>query len=955
MKKKWVIIALLFNSTQLFSQGLLNVKNKPAINFSAIKNWPKLANSIRISPNGEYILYTIINQPIGGSTVIAQAVNNSWTKEFVGVESDEFSDDSQWAILKEGDSLGLLSLGNNDIAWLTKIGQYVSIMKNNRSCVAYMRNNGDRDLVIRELGSGKNESFHDVIDFQLDDQKKYLTWRSCKKNDIGFLYDFHFMNLVNDQKKIICQNAAIPFNNMGFNQRGNSLLYSCISQTDKDTLYFLHLYESGTNLDQIIWENKRAPGNCTWDKSGQQITFYTRDTIWYFKKGMVKMKPLITNSTAGISEGFKINPDGPVTFNQTGKIIMFYIVEREKVLPLPSPNSIKVDVWHYRDKELQSVQLGSDGVSFKSFAAAANIVDSKVIRIEQEGERSSSPLWNAKNHLILLPESNSATIENFWQKGKKDTSSFLFSLKDGSRTPLKIEIGYFDPVLELSPKDDYVLYYDPFEDGYCSYQISQGITRHLTKKLGLSWRRTQFYQYFNTPNPFFEKDPRPRGIAGWTEGDTSLLVYDSYDLWKIDPSGVKNPVNITHGYGRKNHVVLEINSICRFEDRDVFNETSLIFNAFNEDTKHSGYFRIPSDFDRNQSSEPLSMGPYSNIDLLKATNSDTWILTRGSFNNAPNLYATNDFKRFTRLSNIQPHKEFNWYTTELVNWKLSNGENCQGLLFKPENLDSSKKYPLLFNYYQSSSDGAFTYFEPKFAYASNINIPYFVSKEYLVFMPDIHFRMGHPGESVLNSLISVVQELSKRSYVDLKRMGLAGHSWGGYETNYLVTHSHLFEAASEGAGPSDFISDYNGINGLNGIGPCHQSLYEVGQSRIGGTLWQKPDLFIENSPIFNADQVTTPLLIVHNKNDKSVPWSQGVEMFTALRRLGKRVWMLQYDNEEHNLTQAGNIIDYTIRLTQFFDHYLKNLPAPKWMTEGIPASQKGIVDGLELDLSRNEP
>jgi dipeptidyl aminopeptidase/acylaminoacyl peptidase len=183
-------------------------------------------------------------------------------------------------------------------------------------------------------------------------------------------------------------------------------------------------------------------------------------------------------------------------------------------------------------------------------------------------------------------------------------------------------------------------------------------------------------------------------------------------------------------------------------------------------------------------------------------------------------------------------------------------------------------------------------------------------------------------------------------------MGLAGHSWGGFETNYILTHSHLFAAAAEGAGVSDAISLYNAFSGA---GTSNQPEYEVGQTRIGSTLWQRPDLYIENSPVLRADKVTTPLLILHNREDKAVAWAQGVELFTALRRLGKRAWMLEYEGEGHGLTKPENILDYTTRLTQFFDHYLKGAPAPVWMTQGVPQSRKGIDSGLELDTTGREP
>ena len=287
-----------------------------------------------------------------------------------------------------------------------------------------------------------------------------------------------------------------------------------------------------------------------------------------------------------------------------------------------------------------------------------------------------------------------------------------------------------------------------------------------------------------------------------------------------------------------------------------------------------------------------------------------------------------------------------------MNWTLPDGDNCQGILFKPENFDSTKKYPLIFNYYETSSQALYDYHKPGWTNSSNINVPYYVSRGYLVFMPDIHIKIGDPLRSALNAVESAARILSKRGYIDPKKMALIGHSYGGFETNYIITHSNLFAAAVEGAGASNYISLYGSVL-LSGSSKEWDA--ETGQMRIGTSLWQRPDLYLKNSAVLKADHVATPLLILHNKLDDAVPWEQGVELFTALRRLGKLCWMLQYDGEGHGLLKQENLRDYTIRQLQFFDHYLKGAPAPKWMTEGVTGRLKGINNGYELDVNGKEP
>ncbi len=244
---------------------------------------------------------------------------------------------------------------------------------------------------------------------------------------------------------------------------------------------------------------------------------------------------------------------------------------------------------------------------------------------------------------------------------------------------------------------------------------------------------------------------------------------------------------------------------------------------------------------------------------------------------------------------------------------------------------------MIFFYYEKYSDALNDFIHPALSNGV-MNIPWFVSNGYLVFVPDIYFSDGHPGRSALNSVVSAAQFLSRMPFVDSKHMGLQGHSFGGFETNYIVSRTTIFAAAAPSAGVSDLFSDYGHDYGY----------YEGGQGRIGASLWERPDLYIENSSLFRADKVTTPILIMHNRRDGIVHFDQGLEWFNALSRLGKKVWMLSYDKEGHTIRDEKNELDYSVRLGQFFDHYLKGKPAPLWMTKGT----KG-PEGFESDTSES--
>jgi dipeptidyl aminopeptidase/acylaminoacyl peptidase len=218
---------------------------------------------------------------------------------------------------------------------------------------------------------------------------------------------------------------------------------------------------------------------------------------------------------------------------------------------------------------------------------------------------------------------------------------------------------------------------------------------------------------------------------------------------------------------------------------------------------------------------------------------------------------------------------------------------------------------------------------------TSINPTYYASNGYLVFMPDIVYKVGAPGQSAVKCVLPGVQAVVDRGCVDENAIGIQGHSWGGYQIAYLVTQTTRFKAAAPGALVSNMVSAYDGIRW--GTGLPRQFQYERTQSRIGATLWQAPQRFIENSPIFMADRVQTPLLMLHNDQDDAVPWYQGIEFYLALRRLGKECYLFNYNGEFHGLRKKVNQKDYTMRLQQFFDHHLKGAPLPEWMEKGIPA------------------
>jgi len=273
-----------------------------------------------------------------------------------------------------------------------------------------------------------------------------------------------------------------------------------------------------------------------------------------------------------------------------------------------------------------------------------------------------------------------------------------------------------------------------------------------------------------------------------------------------------------------------------------------------------------------------------------------------------------------------------WGNAELVRFKNVDGVQLSGILIKPENFDATKKYPMMVYIYEKLSQGVNRFVNP--SPGTSINPAFYASNGYLVLEPDIVYTIGYPGQSALNAVLPAVQAVVDKGIVKEDAIGIQGHSWGGYQIAYMTTQTNRFKAAAPGAVVVNMTSAYSGIRWGSGL--PRQFQYEHTQSRIGGTIWEEPLRFIENSALFQLDRVQTPIMTIHNDADDAVPWYQGIEYYLGLRRLGKEVYFFSYNGEPHGLRKRVNQKDYTRRLQEYFDHFLKGAPAPDWMERGVP-------------------
>jgi dipeptidyl aminopeptidase/acylaminoacyl peptidase len=767
-------------------------------------------------------------------------------------------------------------------------------------------------------------------------------WSSVGEGTIssdGNCVSYHIYNQPAGNNKLVVQSAGDNWkrefngaNSESFSEDGGRLFFKT-----GDSLWQLTLVTN--NLLYVSRENKPAQTDALNEQRAyiatQNKTAQAVHELWYHKPGRDSAIKLIDDQDLGF-EGMEISDMAP-QFSKDGSMIFFWIKETKSKA---KPGAVQMDLWSFTDKVMQTIQL-SEAKQEVFYASVINITNKKIIRIEQQDEHvvartdDFALVVHGTGNNDLLPETN-------WNVSTRP-AYYLKSLKDGSEQLIRDNVVYHDEGAGMSPAGKWMIYFDFQQKSYFSYEIATGIIRNITKACNANW--------------LDEENDRPEPSLCWVPwrdtwlaDDEAVLIYDNYDIWQIDPAGVKLPINLTNFYGAKHHIKFEVLYPGEVLS-NVSDKKKIILTAFNKLNKDRGFFKTSINVQRDP--ELCTMGPFIFSDWLegfpygepvKAKNADVYMVMRINAEEAPNYFITNDFKNFKQLSNIQPQKEYNWFTTELVHWKTFDGKISAGILYKPEDFDSTKQYPVLFNYYEQRSKELNLFLRPKVSY-DNINIPWFVSRGYLVFVPDIHYKVGEPGQSAYNAIVSAAEYLSKKPWVDAKRMGIQGHSFGGYETDYIITHSKLFAAACSASGTSDLISFY---------GSADRTSYptqwaEKAQGRMLYSPWQVQLQYITNSPVFKADNVRTPFLMMNNKNDRNVPFGQGVEFFTALRRLGKRAWLLQYDDGSHSLDPRSNsATDYTIRMTQFFDHYLKDSACPRWMMYGIPAREKGIDNGYEL-------
>ncbi|MDQ2900641.1 MAG: prolyl oligopeptidase family serine peptidase [Acidobacteriota bacterium] len=896
----------------LFALLSLSAASKRPLTHQDYGAW-RTIHSQTLSRDGHYLAYALFPQEGDGELVVRDLVTGKEWREPVGEQppppkADPFAEEppkprgltlqftsdvyalafsafpskAELGLAKKNKAVARGGMGVMDLASgaTVRTPQVKSFQAPEKTAgfIAYLKDTDSKefgsDLVLRNLTGGSERVFPDVLEYSVTKDGKTLAYAVSSRN------------------------------------AETDGLYALAVETDAKPRAIL----SGKGkYEKLAWDEKQSELAFVSDRddaSAKQPEFQ----LYLWQRQSPSAEAAVSRTTPGFRRDFVISDKAAPSFSQDGQRLFFGTAPqpRAEAVATPAEDRVQMDLWNWKDDYIQPMQKArAASEKTRTFRAVYNLPAHAMVQL---ADRTMSEITPSESGRWALG-GDDREYRPMAEYDERFSDSYLVDTATGSRKLLsKKHTGR----VTWSPDGRYALLFNGKD--WSSISVPLGKSTDLTGKLPVK---------FWTEDNDTAGTPRSYGLAGWTRDGKYVLLYDHYDIWQIAPDG-SSAKNLTDGFGRKEKIEFRYVKLD-VQEKSIDPAQPLLLRAENTVTRDSGFYRARVDSD--ELPRKILMASKNFTPPSKAKEADVLLLTESTFSEFPDLLVTDSsMKELRKVSDANPQRsQFLWGTDELVNFKNADGVPLTGVLYKPENFDPRKKYPMLVYIYERLSQNMNRFVDPRPGHS--INITYYVSNGYLVFTPDIVYTVGYPGQSALKCVLPGVEAVVERGFVDENAIGIQGHSWGGYQIAYMITQTNRFRAVEAGAPVANMTSAYDGIRW--GPGMPRQFQYERTQSRIGGTLWQYPMRYIENSPVFMADRVKTPVMILANDADDAVPWYQGIEYYLALRRLGKEVYLFDYNGEPHHLLKRANQKDYTVRMQQYFDYYLKGAPKPDWMEHGI--------------------
>lgn len=678
---------------------------------------------------------------------------------------------------------------------------------------------------------------------------------------------------------------------------------------------------------------KSEPSSYSFNEKEMIGEFSVNDSLWYaFSLKKPGCNLLFDRKEIVLPDGMSV---GRIDLSKSHNFLILELrdsqqVSRRKKEPEKKPDkSFELELWTWNEMEVPTLQRDGRYRQDKSVTYIYDIFSKKLTEVAPFTVDLLLPSGAENLNYVLYTDESPYKMQREWL----DRLPFdIYSVN--VHTGAKRLIGRsYRTAPKWSVNGKWAVMYDPIAQVWNKFDGATGKVVNISDAIGYP----MFVESYDKPAP-----APAYGIAGWTADGNNVFLYDAYDWWKIDLTGERQPECLTKGYGRKHGK--SIRKMTSNIDKDVFQkDEKVIVSLWDKDTMDEGVYQL----DMKGRLRKLMEGNYVYTIHRFSDNHEYCVWNRQNVSEFRDLWwSKSDFSNSVKVTNANPQQaDYKWGTVKLIKWTNYENKENKGVLYLPEDYDPQKEYPVLVQFYETHSGELNIYHAPLLSSALGDPM-YFASNGYIVFMPDVHFTIGTPGQSCYDAVVSGTKYLIEQGIAHPGKIGLQGHSWSGYQTSYLVTKTDLFTCANIAAPITDMVTGYLGIR--NGSGLPRYFMYEETQSRMGKTLWEAKDKYLASSAILEADKIHTPLLILHNDQDEAVAYEQGRALYLAMRRLQRPAWLLNYKGEGHFVLRKGAQKDWTIRMMQFFDYYLKGTKEPRWMKEGIHLRERGVDQKYDL-------
>ncbi len=874
--------------------------------------WQSIGSS-ELSPNGAWVAYQIIVQEDNDTMyVVNRTTNKTYKLAYSG--TPEFSKDNHWLAYRIGlpfkdaeklrdqskpieYKMGLLNLATGKIETIANINRF-GFSRNGKFLAAYLappKENKDKGsvLLLRNLSDSTTRTIGNVTEYAFNKKSDLLSYIVESANAAG--NSVELFNLNSYTLKVVASDTSKfskltwakegdgfsffkTFKKEGFEEE-NAQVYSCTNLNNPKIAILDPLKTKGFPVGMRVHNGSNLR------MSDDMSSVFFGIQTWTVKPKKEDRKPTDSAKTK-VADSLKM---------ENAKLAM-------------KSDAKLADVWHWKDAEIQprqKITYAQDKNA--SYLSVWNTDNNSFYQLATEEFSNASVSGNQKYAVI-------ATDKKYKPAFKEDYADYnLVNTKTGVSKSLytKMLSGFFTAP-QSSPDGKYLIYFK--DKNWFTYNIATEQNTNITANI-----KTNFW---NTRDDHPAVKP-PFGIGGWIKGDKEVLLYDEYNIWAVTPDGA-SARKIAEG--DKEEIAFRVARVD-FEEIYLDDAGPLYFSAYGDKTKKFGYYKY-----ENGKTDKLIFEDLQVNRLSKALDANVFTYVKQDYDLSPELYVSDNFTKEQKAASTNPQQQnYYWGKSKLVSFTNKLGKKMQGALYYPANYEAGKQYPMIVYMYEILSNNVHNYVAPSIRRAYNTTN--YTTNGYFVFQPDIVYETNDPGISAVNCIVPGVKEVLKTGMIDAGKVGIMGHSWGAYQTSFLITQTDIFKAAIAGAPLTDLISMSLSIYWNSGT--PDQKIFETSQGRFDGPWYERTEAHIRNSPMFNASKIKAPLLVTFGDKDGAVDWHQGIEMYGTMRRMEKPFVMLVYADENHNFTKKENQIDYQKRQREWFDHYLLGKPAEKWITDGV--------------------